>query len=85
MSLPCRLYPGYASIYGAQSITGIVPKQGGLQFGTIDQIYDNVPGTVSIGQSVLFKYEDCVMVDYQGTQYFLLPEQKIILIENILS
>lgn len=84
--IPARLYPGYISIYGATSTTGIVPKQTGLQFGVISQIYSDTPNTVSVDQSVMFKYDDdTITVDYNGTTYFLIEEQKIVLIENILS
>lgn len=82
--LPCRLYPGYVSIYGAKSINNITAPQG-FQFGKVNQIYDNVPGTVSVDQSVLFRNDESIIVAYSGAQYFLIPENKIVLIEDILS
>lgn len=84
MSLPARLYPGYLSIYGAKSVNGIVPS-GGFQFGRVNQIYDSIPDTVSINQSVMFRSIDSIIVTYSGIQYFILPENKIILIEEILT
>jgi len=83
--IPARLYNGYLLIYGAPSITGIVPNSSGFQFGLVNQIYDNVSGDVSLNQSIMFRYDDSITVTYDGQQYFLLEEQKVILIENPLS
>ena len=83
--IPARLYNGYLLIYGAPSISGIVPNLSGYQFGLVNQIFDNIPGDVSLNQSIMFKYDDSITVTYNGQQYFLLQEQKVILIENPLS
>lgn len=83
--IPGRLYPGFISIYGAPSINGIAASKG-LQFGVITQIYSDTPNTVSVDQSVMFKYDDdTIRVTYDGVQYFIIDEAKIVLIENELS
>jgi len=85
MSLPARLYPGQVAIYGtgSPSITGIVPPSEMFRFGLIDQIWDNMPGTVSVGESVLYNTEDIIaQLVYSNTIYVVIPEEKIILIEG---
>jgi hypothetical protein len=85
MSLSARLNQGYLSIYGTISLTGISSGTPNpiYQFGLIDQKWDSQPGTTSVGETVMFKTSDSLAVIYQGTQYLLIPEEKIILIEQI--
>lgn len=69
------------SIYGGKSISGInVPN--GYQFGLVSQLLGGCSGTVDIGESVLFALKDGIAVNYSDTQYFLVQENNIILIET---
>jgi co-chaperonin GroES (HSP10) len=88
--LPARLAPGWISIYGASSTQGIDPKKpvSKLQFGQVIQLANDeseMPGTVSPGQSVMFDEDDAKQVKNGSYYYWLLPETKIILIENELT
>lgn len=82
MSLPARLYPGYISIYGAGSVNGITRTTDAYQFGVIEQMWPDSEGTLSIGQSVLYKVADTIQVIYDSTTYYLTKETNIILIES---
>ena len=84
MSLSASLYQGYVSIIGGASITGITTNNVDIQFGVIDQIF-TTPQGVSVGDSIMFNIKDTINIAYSGTTYFLLPIQKIILVEIILS
>lgn len=81
-SLPVRLNSGIVSIYGSPSIMGILTNDNNLQFGSINQLPNSIAGSYSVDQSVMFKVSDATVVTYGSIPYFLLPEEKIILIEN---
>jgi len=81
MSLPVRLYPGIVSIYGASSVMGLQTE--GMQFGLVDQIWDDIQGTLSIGQSVMFPIEKSITVTYGNMDFFLVEQNDIKLIEII--
>ena len=80
--LPIQLIPNYVSIYGAPSTQGISYGTPGYQFGVVDQIYGQNPNLVAVDQSVFFKIDDSVSVQYGGNTYYLVEEQKIVFIEN---
>lgn len=81
MSLPCRLYPGIISVYGAGSVNGLITEK--MQFGLVDQMYDDSPNTISIGDSVMFKLDKAEIVTYGNIVYFLINQSDIKLIETI--
>ena len=76
-----RLAPGLLSIYGRGSIYGFTGQSQGLTFGVINSMSQNISGSYSLGQNVLFYYEGSNSVNYNGTQYWLIDESKIILVE----
>lgn len=81
MSLPVRLSPGIMSIYGASSINGILTNV--MQFGVIDQLSSDIPGSFTIGDSVMFpisKIQDTIT--YNNISYFLIGETEVKLTEN---
>lgn len=80
MSLPVRLSPGQLSIYGATSVNGILGD--GMQFGTIDQLSNNVPGEYSLGQSVMFPVYKSITLNYQNVPYFIVEEKDVLGVEN---
>ncbi len=80
MSLPVRLYPGQVSIYGAASITGLLVDN--MQFGIVDQMWDDTDGTISLGQSVMFSPSRAISVTYGNVSYFLIEQNDIKLIET---
>lgn len=84
MSLPVTLPANTLSIYGHGSINGIVVTSSGYQFGIIDQMYFGAQVSL-VGQSVLFKVSDSIGLTYLSSPYFLVPEENIVLTENILS
>ena len=79
--LPVRLGAGHVSIYGAPSTYGFQTNQP-IQFGTINQLYDSVPTSVQLNDSVMFDLNDARQVVYGSIPYFIVPIDKIILIEN---
>lgn len=81
MSLPVRLYPGIVSIYGTSSATGL--QTNGMQFGLVDQLWDDLQGTLSLGQSVMFPIEKSTLVTYGNMDFFLVEQNDIKLIEII--
>jgi co-chaperonin GroES (HSP10) len=86
-NLPARLAPGWASIYGVNTTQGINSKDTDLQFGQIIQLAngEETVDTVSVGQSVMFRLSDTKQVQYGSYYYYLMEQQKIILIENELT
>lgn len=80
-TLPCKLSNGILSIYGSSSIQGMVANNN-MVFGIVNQAYYS-PVIDLIGQSVMFKKEDATPIVFGAFQYYLLPEQKVILIEDI--
>ena len=83
MSLPVRLYPGIVSIYGAASVNGLETEN--MQFGLVDQLYDNSPNTISVGDSVMFKLDKAELVTYGNIVYFLINQSDIKLIETVVT
>ena len=74
------LSPGYVSVYQAASIYGFGYSRG-LTFGVIHQMANPYQSGYAVGQSVLFPVTDN-FISYGGTNYFLIPESNIILIEQ---
>jgi hypothetical protein len=85
MSLPVVLYPGYVSIIGAVSIDTITSSNTDIQFGVVNQVWGSDANMIQVGQSIMFLVSDAIVVTYNSQNYFLLQENKIILIENVLS
>jgi len=84
MSLPVRLSPGLVSIYGNGSIQGIFSTENTskIRFGIVDQRYDEF-STVALGDSVMYNIDDVkAPVFYIDTAFYILPEDKIISVEN---
>lgn len=80
--IPARLFPNYAAIYGSASTQGITYNDPNLQFGIVSQIAGDLPYLVSEGQSVLFRISDSLQITASSYTYFLVEEQKIILVED---
>jgi hypothetical protein len=76
-----RLAPGLLSIYGRGSIYGFTGQSKGLTFGVINSMSQNISGSYALGQNVLFPYLGANSVFYDGTEYWLIDESKIILVE----
>ena len=81
--LPVRLYPGQVSIYGAASLTGITSDK--MQFGLINQMADNIPNSVSVGDSVMFRLDKSETIYYGSNTYFLINQNDIKLIEIVVT
>lgn len=81
MAIPAKIYPGWVSIYSYPSTNGIIPKTPGLQFGIVDQMSEASQTNYAVGNNVLFDIADAKQIVYGSTQFMLLPENKIILIE----
>lgn len=85
MSLPVKLKYGYVSIYGAGSVNEmILPNQSEnttFSFGVIDQRFEDQSG-YSVGDSVLYNRNDAIGILYVDTTFYVIPEEKIILLEN---
>jgi len=82
MSLPVTISPGYVSLYGAGSFQGIeLPGATSLQFGIVNQLPYQY-GSYQLGQNVLFRVTDADILSYQNQQYFIVPQSKIVLIED---
>lgn len=87
MSLPVKLGIGQLSIYGGGSTQNLFQSppetNPAVRFGIVNAAF-NYYGNVSVGQSVMYKIEDSIPVFYgaENTQYFIVSETKIILIEN---
>ena len=84
--LSAILGPGLVSIYGAGSntstVTGMIVPSADYFFGVIDQTWNGIPGSVSVGQSVLFQESDVfTRLVYDNQTYTLIGEDKVILIE----
>jgi len=73
--------PGYVSVYGMASTRDIVPKSSYIQFGVIDQTFDDTPHNYAVGDSVMFNINDAEVVKYGSYQYCLIQDNKIILRE----
>lgn len=84
-TLPLTLKPNYVSIYGHGSYQGFELQNPLLQFGSVNQIYDTLPNLVAIGDSVMFRLDDSIPFNYNGIQYYILPETKVILVEDPVS
>jgi co-chaperonin GroES (HSP10) len=82
MEFPFKLYPGYVCVHSAATTQGILALTKDLQFGTIDQIFDSQNEFIKIGQSILFKMSDAVKIKIEGTDYYILNAERIILFEN---
>lgn len=83
---PATLYPGLVSIYGKGSATGtngIVATKEIFLFGVVDKTWGGMGEGVIVGQSVLFADGDVTCrVKYDNTIFTIIPENKIILIED---
>lgn len=85
MSLPVILPPNTVSVYGHVSLQGITSDiKDSLQFGIVDQIPSGAANGL-IGQSVLFKVDNAIRLNYNNSQYFLIQQGDIILTENVPS
>lgn len=88
MSVPASLYPGLVSIYGKGSLSGtstMQPTNETFLFGVVDKTWGGMGEGVTVGQSVLFANEDVTCrIKYDNTIFTIIPENKIILIEDIL-
>lgn len=70
-------------VYGTMSIQGISEpdlKHPVMQFGLVSQVYP-LCETVNVGQNIMFVKDGASIVTYSNTNYFLVPEQNIKLIE----
>lgn len=76
-----RLAPGILSIYGRGSIYGFTGQSSNLTFGVINSMSQNTSGSYGVGQNVLFPYVGANSVSYGGTDYWLVNESEIILVE----
>lgn len=77
-----QLSPGLVSIYGSASIYGFTHSEW-LTFGRIYQLPVGNSGAFSLGQNVLFPFRNANSISYANTQYFLIPESEIILVEKV--
>lgn len=82
MSLPVRLAEGMISIYGVNQSNNSLKVNKTYRFGKVSKTWDNRSTVAAVGQSVLFKLDDSVPVNYSGTDYWIVEEDKIILIED---
>lgn len=80
-AIPARIQPGYVCIYGAASDNGFVYDQRVYAFGKVAQLPDSLPHFVYNGQSCFFKMDEGKKITYGSTDYYILPEDKIIFIE----
>lgn len=87
MPINATLYPGVVSIYGSgnsASIQGFVPPTSNFLFGVVDQTWGSMADVAAVGRSVMFKSEDVIgIIVSSNWPYTLIPENKIILIEDI--
>ena len=84
MSLPVTLGVGQVSIYGAGSIQSIINtgENSPIRYGIVNQMNSQY-GTVAIGDSVMYNVNDIVApVFYIDTPFYVLPEDKVIAIED---
>ena len=85
MSLPINIGFGMVSIYGEgtlQSSIGITSPGDTFLFGVVDQTWNGVNNSVSVGQSVMFKVSDIkYRVVYLGTTYTVVEEKGLGLTE----
>lgn len=84
MSLPVRLGVGLVSIYGTGSTQAIFDpnRNGTIVFGTINAMNSQY-SSVSVGQSVMYNMKDVIAPSfYIDTPYYILPEDKIISVED---
>lgn len=82
MPLPVRLSPGIVSIYGYPSLNNLKSYNPNIIFGVVDAVYLDVPGIVSVGQVIMVDKTKVESVTYENTEYFLVPEELIKLVEN---
>jgi len=52
-----------------------------LQWGRVNTLFDEFGG-YSLGQNVLFNIDDSDILQYQSVQYFIIPQEKIIAVED---
>jgi hypothetical protein len=83
MSLPVRLAQGMVSIYGANESDNNIKAPKDYRFGIVNETWNNLSTVAAVGQSVLFKIDESVPLNYSNTQYWIVDENKIILIEDI--
>lgn len=86
MALPIKIAVGMVSIYGSGSAQGIFNVNNNLdiQFGLVNGTNAQY-SSVSIGQSVMYDKNDALTVFYIDTPYYIVPEDKIISIEDTLT
>lgn len=89
MSLSAVLEPGLVSIYGYGSnistLTGALVPNDSFFWGVIDQTWNGLPGSLSVGQSVLFQEKDVfTRLVYSNQVYTLIQENRAVLIEQTL-
>ncbi len=80
MALPIRLYGNFISVKGAASIQGLLVSDSDLQFGVVSGVPKKTREAKK-GDSVLFRASQAVMIK-GDTDYFLVKDTDIILIEN---
>lgn len=81
-----RLAPGLVSIYGTASIYGFtLPINSPLAFGVIYQMADEFQNSYSVGDNVLLPYQEANKISYQNTDYWIINQDKIILVEVVPS
>jgi len=84
MSLPVNLKVGMISIYGQGSTQALfdVERNSSIVFGTVNSMNSQY-GSVSVGQSVMYSKDDVMAaIFYSDYTYYILPESKVIFIEN---
>lgn len=96
MSLPVALQGDYVSLtlsITTQDISVILPENPadaeGKQppvFGLVDSINGSDSSqSLAVGNTVMFKMEDAILVRHSGTDYYLVKQSDIIFIENVVS
>ena len=83
MSLPVRLGAGLVSIYGANDSDNNIRAPKEYRFGIINDVWDNGSTVAAVGQSVLFRIDESGPLSYLDQSYWVVDENKIILIEDI--
>ena len=82
MSIPATIYllPPDVLVSGNGSQQNIYLLSGNMQFGLVEQTYPYCD-RISEGQYCLFSLDDSRKIQIANTQYFVIPDQSIFLIE----
>lgn len=82
MSLPATLYGNYIAVTGSKTTQSLIASGGSLQFGLVVSGNENL----ATGASILFKMgQDTIRLNSGSSNYFLISEADIVLIENPVS